>query len=86
MRIPFPRFLAADAGAAMVGVPVSFGVAYFFTDRLHDIMADVHRAQRWALLVVFVVAAVWIGVHAWRRGVRLEREAAAARDAAAPPR
>jgi membrane protein DedA with SNARE-associated domain len=86
VRIPFPRFLAADAGAAMLGVPISFGVAYFFTDRLHDIIADVHRAQRWALLVALVVAAVWIGVHAWRRAVRLEREAAAARDTAAPPR
>ncbi|HEU5195293.1 MAG TPA: DedA family protein [Methylomirabilota bacterium] len=83
VRIPFPRFLAADAAAAMVGVPISFGLAYFFTDQLHEIMTDVHRAQRWALLVAFVVAAVWITVHAWRRGTRLEREAQAGRDSAA---
>ena len=84
VRIPFPRFLAADAGASMLGVPISFGLAYFFTDRLHEIMADVHRAERWALLVVLVAAAVWISVHAWRRGTRLEREAQqASRDASA---
>jgi membrane protein DedA with SNARE-associated domain len=83
VRIPFPRFLAADAAAAMVGVPISFGLAYFFTDQLHEIMTDVHRAQRWALLVAFVVAAVLITVHAWRRGTRLEREAQAGRDSAA---
>jgi membrane protein DedA with SNARE-associated domain len=82
VRIPFPRFIAADAAASMLGVPVSFGVAYFFTDRLHEIVADVHRAQRWALLVAFAVAAVYITVHAWRRGTRLEREAAAAREVA----
>ena len=81
-RIPFPRFLAADAAASMLGVPIGFGVAYFFTDRLHEIMADIHRAERWLLFIVFVAAAVWIGVHAWRRGTRLEREARAARDAA----
>jgi membrane protein DedA with SNARE-associated domain len=80
VRVPFPRFIAADAAAAMIGVPISFGVAYFFADRVHEIMADVHRAQRWLLFAGFVVAAVWITVHAWKRGVRLEREAQAARD------
>jgi membrane protein DedA with SNARE-associated domain len=83
VRIPFPRFLAADAAAATLGVPISFGLAYFFADRLHEIMADVHRAQRWMLFAAFVGAAVWITVHAWKRGLRLEREARAARDAAA---
>lgn len=83
VRIPFPRFLAADTAASLLGVPISFGLAYFFTDRLHEIMADVHRAQRWLLFAGFVVAAVWVSVYAWRRGTRLEREARAARDAGA---
>jgi len=85
VRVPFPRFLAADTAASLLGVPTSFGVAYFFTDRLHEIMADVHHAQRWALLAAFVAAAVFITVHAWRRGARLEREAQAARDAGGGP-
>jgi hypothetical protein len=48
-------------------------------------MADVHHAQRGALLAAFVAAAVFITVHAWRRGARLEREAQAARDAGGGP-
>jgi hypothetical protein len=66
----------------MIGVPISFGLAFFFTDQLEQIMADVHRAERWALLLLFVAFAVWITVLAWRQGVALEREAEAAREAA----
>jgi membrane protein DedA with SNARE-associated domain len=81
--IPFPRFLAADTLAALLGVPVGFGLAFFFTDQLAQIMADVRRAERWALLLLFLAVAVWIAVAAWRHGTNLEREAArAARDAA----
>ncbi|HEY2992241.1 MAG TPA: DedA family protein [Methylomirabilota bacterium] len=82
VRVPFPRFIAADALASMIGVPISFGLAFFFTDQLEQIMADVHRAERWALLLLFVAFAVWITVLAWRQGVALEREAEAAREAA----
>ena len=81
-HVPFPRFLAADAVASMLGVPVSFGLAFFFTDQLERILADVHRAERWALLLLFVAVAAWIGVLVWRQGVAVEREAAAAREAA----
>ena len=86
VRVPFPRFIAADALASMIGVPISFGLAFFFTDQLEQIMADVHRAERWALLLLFVALAVWITVLAWRQGVALEREAAVAREAAERPR
>jgi membrane protein DedA with SNARE-associated domain len=81
-RVPFPRFLAADFAASMIGVPLSFGLAFFFTDQLERIMSDVRRVERWAILVVFVAVAVFIGVRAWRRGVAAEREAAAERQAA----
>jgi membrane protein DedA with SNARE-associated domain len=81
-RVPFPRFLAADFAASMLGVPLSFGLAFFFTDQLERIMSDVRRVERWAILVVFVAVAVFIGVRAWRRGVAAEREAAAERQAA----
>ena len=86
VRVPFPRFIAADALASMIGVPISFGLAFFFTDQLEQIMADVHRAERWALLLLFVALAVWITVLVWRQGVALEREAAVAREAAERPR
>ena len=86
VRVPFPRFLAADTAASMIGVPTSFGLAFFFTDQLEQIMADVHRAERWALLLLFIAFAVWITVLAWHQGAALEREAAAAREAAERPR
>jgi len=82
-RVPFPRFIAADFAASMIGVPISFALAFFFTDQLERIMADVHRVERWALLVVFVGIGVFIAVRAWRRANALERQAAAERDAAA---
>ena len=84
-RVPFPRFLAADLAASMVGVPTSFGLAFFFTDQLEQILTDVRRVERWAILLAFVAVAVFITVRAWRRGAAVEREAQAERDAAARP-
>ncbi len=78
-RVPFPRFLAVDALGALLGVPVSFGLAYFFTDQLTEILRDVRRVERWALLLALVGVAAWIGVRAWQHSVALEREAHAAR-------
>jgi len=45
--VPFWKFVVADVGAALFGVPLAFGLAYFFTDQIKAIMADVHRAERW---------------------------------------
>jgi membrane protein DedA with SNARE-associated domain len=57
-HVPFWKFLAADATAALLGVPISFGLAYFFTDQLKEVTADMHRVQRWlGLLAVIVIAA-----------------------------
>ena len=84
-RVPFPRFLAADFAASMLGVPLSFGLAFFFTDQLERIMTDVRRVERWALLVLFGAVAVFIAVRAWRRGAAVERQAQAERDAAGRP-
>ncbi|MBI2491654.1 MAG: VTT domain-containing protein, partial [Candidatus Rokubacteria bacterium] len=69
-RVPFWRFLAADAGAALVGVPVSFGLAYLFADQVQGLLADVRRLERWLVLAVVVAAGAWIGVSAWRRSRR----------------
>src|SRR5512133_2844923 len=44
-HVPFWKFLVADVGAAVLGVPVLFGLAYFFTDQLEAVIADVHRAE-----------------------------------------
>ena len=79
VHIPFGRFLAVDAAAAMIGVPLSFGLAFFFTDQLESIVADVHRVERWAVLLALVVAAGWIAMRAYRRSRALEDEAQARR-------
>jgi membrane protein DedA with SNARE-associated domain len=84
-RVPFPRFLAADFAASLLGVPTSFALAFFFTDQIERIMTDVRRVERWALLVGFIAIAVFFGVRAWRRAAALERQAAAERDAAGRP-
>jgi membrane protein DedA with SNARE-associated domain len=78
-RVPFGRFLAADTAGAMLGVPAGFGLAFFFTDQLEAIVADVRRIERWAVLLALVVAAGWIAARAYRRSRALEREAQAGR-------
>ena len=70
-RVSFPRFLLADAAAVMLGVPVSFGLAYFFSDQVWRILEDVRRVERWAVLAVIVAVAVWLGVLQYRGGRRL---------------
>lgn len=84
-RVPFGRFLAVDAAASLLGVPVAFGLAFFFTDQLERIMTDVRRVERWAILVICGAVAVFIAVRAWRRGIAVERQAQAERDAAGGP-
>lgn len=67
VRVPFWKFLAVDGLAALVGVPLGFGVAYLFTDQLPAIMRGVHRVERLAVLAVLVLLAALIGYLAYRR-------------------
>ena len=66
-HVPFWKFLAADGSAAALGIPISFGLAYFFADQLEEVMADVHRVQRWIGLFAVVVIAIGLGLFVWRR-------------------
>ena len=59
-RVPFWKFIVADAGAAVVGIPLGFGLAYFFTDQIKAIVADVHRAERWLGLAVLLALAAML--------------------------
>jgi len=74
-RVPFWKFVVADAGAAVLGVPLVFGLAYFFTDQIEAIVADVHQAERWLGLAVLLalVAILAVGVWRWNRRVGKER-------------
>jgi membrane protein DedA with SNARE-associated domain len=66
-QLPFGRFLLTDAVAAMISVPVTFGLAYFFTDRLEAVLADVRRVERWLALLAIVSAAAGLAYVSWRR-------------------
>jgi membrane protein DedA with SNARE-associated domain len=69
-RVPFWKFVVADAGAAGLGVPFGFGLAYFFTDQIEAIVVDVHRVERWlGLGALLVLAVVLVGVWRWNRRV-----------------
>ena len=73
-RVPFWKFVVADAGAAAVGVPLGFGLAYFFTEQITAIAADVHRVERWLALAGLLGLLVVLGVSVRRWHRRLERE------------
>jgi len=66
-RVPFWKFILADATAASIGVPFGFSLAYFFTDQLGAILQDVHRVERWLALLALVALATWVAVLAWRK-------------------
>jgi membrane protein DedA with SNARE-associated domain len=74
-RIPFWKFVVADAGAALFGVPLLFGLAYFFTDQIKGITANVHRAERWLGLagLLALAALLVVGVWRWYRRIGKER-------------
>jgi membrane protein DedA with SNARE-associated domain len=79
-RVPFGKFLAADACAALVSVPLSFAIAFFFTDQFEAVLAGVHRVERWLLLLGMVVVAAWLVVMAWRKSRVAEAEEEASRE------
>src|SRR5438093_13600091 len=73
-RVPFWKFIVADAGAAVLGVPLGFALAYFFTDQFAGILHDVHRVERWITLLALVALGTWIVVLAWRKSRAVEQD------------
>ncbi len=69
-RVPFWRFISVDTVAALVGVPVSFSIAFLFADQLEQVMADVRRVERWLVLYALVALAAWLVYLAWRQNRR----------------
>ena len=70
-RVPFGQFLAVDTAAALIGVPVSFTLAFFFADQLDRLLTDVHRIERWLAIGGLVVLAGWLAWLAFRRARRI---------------
>src|SRR5262245_1867584 len=84
-HVPFWKFLACDAGAALVSVPLAFGAAFLFTDQIQRIVGDVHRVERWLTLLGLVGVVVWIAWLVFRRARHEVDEDVNARDRV-PPR
>jgi len=86
-RVPWWKFVLADASAAIVGVPFSFGLAYFFTDQIGAILADVHRVERWLLLLGLLVLGGLVtgGIVRWNRRVSKALHVPGPRQNAATP-
>lgn len=70
-RVPFWKFILADTAAAAVSVPLTFTLAYVFTDQIGAILADVHRVERWLALAALLALTGGLVVHAvrWNRRV-----------------
>jgi membrane protein DedA with SNARE-associated domain len=66
-RVPFWTFLLTDGLTAMLGVPFSFALAYFFTDHVKAIFANVHRIERWIGLLVILAVAIAVFVTVRKR-------------------
>ena len=58
VRLSFWKFLVADGIAIGYGVPLNFAIAYFFSEHLHAVMAEVHRVERWLMLAGLTAAAL----------------------------
>ncbi|HEV8437167.1 MAG TPA: DedA family protein [Methylomirabilota bacterium] len=70
-RIPFWKFLAADAAAAGYVVPLGFGLAYLFADRVDKLLRNVYRLDRWIAVIALVTLAAWVGFVVWRRSRKI---------------
>jgi len=70
-HVPFWKFILADTVAAAVSVSFAFGLAYFFTDQVGAILADVRRVERWLVLAALIVltGVVVVYVVRWNRRV-----------------
>ena len=69
MGVSFWLFLAMDGGAAVLSIPLSFWLAYIFTDKLQQMLDVQHSVQTWLLVALAAGLIVWIIVH-WRRARR----------------
>ena len=72
--VPFWKFVMADAGAALFGVPLVFGLTYFFAEQIKAIAADVHRAERWLGLAGLLALTAVLIVAGWRWYRRVGKE------------
>jgi membrane protein DedA with SNARE-associated domain len=65
MKTSFWVFLGMDGAAALVSIPISFWVAYVFTDKLQEVLDLSHQVL--FVIVAIVLAALVAGHFLWER-------------------
>jgi membrane protein DedA with SNARE-associated domain len=86
-RFPFWKFLAVDGGAALVSVPIGFGLAHALTEQLYHLARDAHRWDRWLMLLGLLAVVGWLA-YLLNRRMKRDRQIAevlAERGAGGPP-
>ena len=81
-HVPFWKFFLTDVGAALVSVPLGFGLAYFFTDQLEAVLRDVRRTERLVGLIALATLLIGLGITAWLKRRRITAKLADENDAA----
>ena len=59
-KFPFWKFLAVDGGAALVSVPLGFGLAHALTEQFLHVVRDSHRWDRWLMLFGLLAVVGWL--------------------------
>jgi membrane protein DedA with SNARE-associated domain len=59
-KFPFWKFLAVDGGAALIGVPLGFGLAHALTEQLYHLARETHRWERWLMLLGLLAFVGWL--------------------------
>jgi membrane protein DedA with SNARE-associated domain len=67
VRLPFWKFLLADGIAIAYGIPLNFGLAYFFSEHVGRLMAEIHRVERWIAVIAIAAVAAWVAFALRRR-------------------
>lgn len=77
MRVSFLTFFAMDGAAALLSVPLSFWLAYYFTKTLENVLDVQKHFHIWAIVLLSGGMLIWFLVHRyWEKRRGLEEAAA----------
>jgi len=65
LRVPFWVFLLMDGAAALLSIPLSFWLAYFFTDKLQEFLNLRDKVHYWGIGLVTLGLLGWLMLHRW---------------------
>lgn len=65
LRVPFWIFVLMDGAAALLSIPLSFWLAYFFTDKLQEFLNLRDKVHYWGIGLVALGLLLWLVMHRW---------------------